>query len=132
MASVLPRLARFGLVLALLGCGRSAVVRHGKHVDVGDLRSIQVTPASVSIAQGTGQQFAATGIYGDGSTNDLTAVADWTSSNVAVATMTLDRPGLAKAGSPGSTTIRASYGPITGTASLTVTSNVVEWIEIAP
>ena len=56
----------------------------------------------------------------------------WTSSNVTVATMPLDRPGFAKAGSPGSATVRATYGPIFGTASLTVSSNVVEWIEIAP
>jgi len=52
------------------------------------------------------QQFAATGNYSDGSTNDLTTQVTWASSNTVVAT--IDTNGLATALSPGTTLISAS------------------------
>ena len=51
------------------------------------LQSITVTPANPSIAVGAHQQFTATGNYSDGSHQNLTNSATWTSSNQSVATV---------------------------------------------
>ncbi len=87
-------------------------------------QSIAVTPAGPSIAVGTTQQFMATGIFPGGGTQNLTAWADWSSSNDAIATIS-NAPGskgLAKASSntTGSVTVTASFESVSGTASLTV------------
>jgi PKD repeat protein len=82
------------------------------------LQSIAVTPASPSVAVGGTQQFTATGTYADGSTQNLTSQATWSSSSTAIATV--NASGLATAVSAGSTTISATFGGLTGSASLTV------------
>ena len=51
------------------------------------LVSIAVTPANPSIAAGQQQQFTATGTYSDGSHQNLTSTATWTSSAPSVATI---------------------------------------------
>src|SRR5262249_14505612 len=86
------------------------------------LTSITVTPASASVAAGNTQQFSATGHYSDGSSNDITTSATWSSSNTGVATISNANgtPGLAKgiaAGGP--VTITATSGNVSGTAQLT-------------
>ncbi|MSN27148.1 MAG: DUF4082 domain-containing protein [Geobacter sp.] len=82
------------------------------------LSSITVTPANQTISTGSGRQFGATGIYSDGSTQDLTGQATWASSATGVATIT--SAGLATALSAGSTTISAKSGSVTGSTNLTV------------
>ena len=84
------------------------------------LVSIVVTPANASIASSTTQQFMATGIYSDGSTQNLTGSLTWTSSNPAAATIT--STGLATGVATGVSTIQATSGAISGGTSLTVTS----------
>src|SRR5215208_3371245 len=51
------------------------------------LESIDVTPINPSLQTGLTQQFTATGAFSDGSTQDLTAAATWSSSNQSVATI---------------------------------------------
>jgi len=82
------------------------------------LTSITVTPANVTIAGGTTQQFTATGTYADASTQNFTSQATWTSSNAVVATV--NASGLATGGSVGTTTIAASLNGVTGITPLTV------------
>ncbi len=83
------------------------------------LVSIAVTPGSVDIAVAATEQFTATGTYSDGSTQDLTTLATWTSSNTGVATIAAG--GLATGVANGSTTISAAYGTVpAGTATLEV------------
>jgi hypothetical protein len=82
------------------------------------LVSITVTPAASSIAQGAQQQFTATGNYSDGSTQNLTNTATWSSSAPSVAT--IGTKGLASAVGPGQTTIEAAVGAINGSTTLTV------------
>ena len=89
----------------------------------GTLTSIQVTPASDSIVNGTGQQFTATGVFSDGTSENLTSSVTWTSSNTSVAT--INASGLATAVSAGNVTITAGSGGITGSTGLTVTLPVV-------
>ena len=84
------------------------------------LTSITVTPANPSIISGTSQQFAATGTYSDGSTQNITSQATWTSSNMGVAT--INSSGLATALSAGTTIISAALAGVTGSTVLTVQS----------
>jgi len=83
------------------------------------LVSIAVTPAGSSILTTTTQQFTATGTYSDSTTQNLTSQVTWTSSATGVAT--INAAGLASAVAPGSTTISAKLGSITGSTSLAVT-----------
>jgi hypothetical protein len=56
--------------------------------DVGSgLRSLQVTPQSATIADGTSQRFAALATFLDGSVVDLSSAVTWSSSNPDVATV---------------------------------------------
>jgi phospholipase C len=84
------------------------------------LTSIAVTPTSASITTGSTQPFTATGTYSNGTTQNITTKATWTSSNTAVATIAL-HTGSATAVAPGTVTITAISGTIQGTATLTVT-----------
>ena len=52
------------------------------------LQSLTIGPLSPSIFVGSTLQFTATGHYSDGSTRDLSSAAAWTSSRLAVATIT--------------------------------------------
>lgn len=83
------------------------------------LVSITVTPASVGILVGNTLQYSAIGTYNDGSAQDVTSSASWSSSNTAAATV--NATGLATGVAPGNTTIQALLGAIGATASLTVT-----------
>jgi hypothetical protein len=85
------------------------------------LVSIAVTPSEPGIAVGTSQQFTAIGTFSDGSTQILQSVT-WNSSNQAVARVSNDATnhGTAYALAPGSTTITATAGSISGSTVLTV------------
>ena len=76
------------------------------------LESIAVAPTNPTIPRGTTQQFTATGTFDDGSTQALHGVT-WTSSNLAVATITTT--GLATGVGPGSTLIAAGLSGINST-----------------
>jgi len=97
------------------------------------LVSIAVTPADASIADGTTQEFTATGLYTDGSTQDLTTEVTWSSFNEAVATVSNadDSKGLATAAGAGTTTVSAISGGVTGDTTLTVTATLVS-LEVTP
>jgi trimeric autotransporter adhesin len=94
------------------------------------LSSISLTPAAPSIALGITQQFTATGKYSDGSSQDLTGTATWTSSANTVATVTA--AGLATGIAKGSTTITAKSGTISASTSLKVTSAVLTSLAVTP
>jgi hypothetical protein len=53
------------------------------------LAQIAVTPTSPKLASGSSRQLFATGIYSDGSSQDLTSSVQWTSSNAAAATVSV-------------------------------------------
>jgi hypothetical protein len=67
---------------------------------------------------GTTKQLTATGTFDDGSTQDLTNSAAWSSANSSVAS--IGPAGLAAANSVGSTSISATSGDRTGSTALTV------------
>ena len=98
------------------------------------LESIEVSPATPSIANGLTQQFTATGLYSDGSTQDLTAQVTWASSDTAVATVSnaAGSNGLATTASLGNTTVSATSGEVSGSTTLTVTDATLVSIEVLP
>ena len=86
------------------------------------LSSIAVTSAQTSVAPGNTQQFTATGTYNDGTNNNVTATATWSSSNTGVATIsnTSGSQGLATGVALGTTTITASVNSVKGSTTLAV------------
>jgi uncharacterized protein YjdB len=82
------------------------------------LVSLVVTPANPTNLVGTTQQFAATGTYSDGSTQNLTSQAAWASSKTTVAT--INASGLATAVSAGTATISARLAGVTNSITFTV------------
>jgi hypothetical protein len=84
------------------------------------LVSLAATPANQSVIAGNTQQFTATGTYSDNSTKDLTSSVTWISSNPEVAA--INNAGLASSASAGTTTITATFGGVSGSTMLTVTS----------
>jgi Big-like domain-containing protein/galactose oxidase-like protein len=94
------------------------------------LVSIAVTPVNASIAAGNTQQFAATGTYSDGSTQNLTSTAAWSSSAPGVATVRAG--GLATGVTTGASSLSATMSSITGSATLTVTAPVLVSIAVTP
>jgi hypothetical protein len=85
------------------------------------LVSISVAPNQSSIPTGSNQQFVATGNYSDGSTQDLTASVTWISSRTVVTS--ISSSGLATATSLGNSTLTATFGSISGSATISVTTS---------
>jgi hypothetical protein len=94
------------------------------------LQTITVTPSASSIAKGQTQQFVATGIYSDGSTQNLTSAVTWSSSLQAVTT--ISSSGLATGAGVGTTTVAATFGTVSGSTTLTVTTATLVSIAVTP
>jgi Bacterial Ig-like domain (group 2) len=100
------------------------------------LVSVTVSPTPTTVSLGFGRQFAASGLFSDNSTQDLTDVVTWSSSTTAVATVSnaAGSHGLASSAGVGSTTITA-IDPATGidgAASLQVTEAVLVSLVVTP
>jgi len=94
------------------------------------LTSLQLSPGAASIAKGTAQQFAAVGLYSDGTRQDLTAQATWTVSDGTVASPAAG--GLVSGAAAGSATVTATVGAIAASSALAVTSAALTSIEVGP
>jgi hypothetical protein len=111
-------------VLFLSACGGG-----GSNAN-GTLTSITVAPATATISNGGTQQYTATGNYSNGTHQNLTSSVTWSSSSTTVAT--INSAGLATGAGPGSTTITATSGSVSGTAALTVQGTTLTSITVAP
>ncbi len=85
-----------------------------------ELQSITLTPAAPVLTNGETQQFTATGNFSDGTSQDVTSQATWSSSDSSIAT--IDDAGLATAVRAGTVTIAAFFNGVRGTTTLTVTA----------
>jgi hypothetical protein len=84
---------------------------------------------------GQSQQFTATGTFSDGTTQDVTASATWTSSNAQVLSVSnaAETKGLASALATGTATVSASFSGITSNSTaVTVTSSALVSISVSP
>ncbi|HYA88445.1 MAG TPA: Ig-like domain-containing protein [Nitrospirota bacterium] len=114
------------ILLSACGAGGGA----NTNASNASLQSIEITPTNPTNPIGTIQHYNATGIYSDHSTQDITTMISWDSSNTAVATIT--SPGVAKTTAVGTTTIIATNGTITASTTLTVTSAQLQSIAVTP
>ncbi|MBZ5597227.1 MAG: Ig-like domain-containing protein [Acidobacteriia bacterium] len=87
-------------------------------VDPAAVVSISVTPLGPGITIGAAQPLAATAIYSDGSTVDVTATASWRSSNGAVASV--DNTGSVTGVASGQSAISATFDVVTGATAINV------------
>jgi 6-phosphogluconolactonase (cycloisomerase 2 family)/uncharacterized protein YjdB len=117
------------ITAALNGATGSTVLT----VSGASLVSISVTPANPSIPLGNTQQFVATGVYSDASTQPLTTVVTWSSSSpAATISNATGSQGFATTAAVGTTTISAAVDGLTGTATLTVTPATLLSITVTP
>jgi len=93
-------------------------------VSAATLVSLVVTPVNPSVALGATQQFVATGMYSDTSTQNLTGSVSWVSQNTAVVGISnaAGSAGMATPAAAGTTTITATLGGVTGSTGITVTA----------
>ena len=87
------------------------------------ITSVEVDPVNPSLAVGQNQQFFATANYSDGTAQDVTVTASWSSSNTAAATIETagqQKPGLATGAAVGTTTVTAMAGGKSGSTTLSV------------
>lgn len=94
------------------------------------LSNIILTSGSASLPKGISEQFIATGVYSDGTRQNLTASATWSSSNPAAAT--ISNSGVATAVGAGTTKITATAGIASSSYTLTVTTAALNYISITP
>ena len=82
------------------------------------LKSIAITPTPSSLYANVTQALTAIGTYTDGTTQNLTSTATWSSSNANIATVSA--AGVVMTVAPGTATISAASGTITGKATVKV------------
>ena len=96
----------------------SGVGSNGVNFNVEALASISLVPQNPMIPLGAAQQFVAIGTYSDGSSQDVSSIANWSSSAPSV--VAVSTTGLATGVAQGQTTIQVAVGAITGSTTLTV------------
>ena len=107
-----------GSVTITASFGNLAPATSALTVSNATVQSITVTPASPTIGRGAIQQFTATGLFSDGSTQDITTVSRWTSSDPWVGLVWFD--GLGFSTGHGQTNIQATFEGVSGETLLTV------------
>lgn len=103
-------------------------------VSTAALTSIQISPSSTSLPENSTTDLSATGIFSDGSNQDITALATWSTANSGVAMVsTSGSPrGRVTGIASGSVQITAAYGDQTVAAGITVTSATLVSIAVTP
>jgi len=93
------------------------------------LVSLTVTPPYQSLPKGLSEQLHATGTFTDATTQDVTSLATWSSSNATVVTV---KGGMVTGANIGSATVTAALSGQNASASITSTSALVAGISIIP
>jgi len=94
------------------------------------ISSIAVTPSSIAVFLGYGEQFSAMATFSDSSTQDITQSALWTSSVPSVAT--INSSGYATSISTGTTTVSATFGSMSAGATLVVNPAIAISLVVTP
>lgn len=92
--------------------------------------ALAITPNSPSTPAGTTVQFTATASFSDGSSQNVTNLASWTSSQVSVAG--INTQGLASTSLLGTTNIQASFMGQSDSTTLNVTAATVARVDVTP
>jgi hypothetical protein len=110
-----------GYTLTANGAGLPTATSTPFSVPLPAITSITITPQTQTLFLGTSQQFDAVATYGDGSSQDVTATARWTSSEPSYATVSAS--GLVQGVAAGDSSISASIGSISSSADVTVSAS---------
>jgi len=100
-------------------------------VNAANLTSIAIQPANGIIAQGTKQQFTATGTFNDGSTRDITHAVAWSSSDPTILSIG-SSSGIGKGITPGLIDVTATLGTLSQTVQFDVSNATVVSVLLAP
>lgn len=97
------------------------------------LNVIEVTPTNGQIAGGTSTQMQATGIFSDGTRQDLTTQATWSGGGeVASVSNALGSQGVVTGNATGSAPISAAMGGVTGSTNLAVSDATLQSLQVTP
>jgi hypothetical protein len=102
------------------------------NVTAATLQSLRINPTNVSLELGGETQLSVIGIFSDGTTQNLTSSASWTSGNPAIASTATLFPGRVRAESAGSVVITATVQGLSATRSVTVQNITLSSLEISP
>ncbi len=94
------------------------------------LSTLTISPLLPSVAAGYTRQFSASGTFDDNTTQNISSVVDWTSSDETV--VTIDSSGLATAISSGTATISADFSGESASTEFTVTDAVFASLKVTP
>ncbi len=96
--------------------------------------AVQVTPFNPRLPAGFAQPLAATALFSDGTSRDVTATATWTSGSPTVATVSdaAGSKGLLTAVAAGTSTISAAFSGVTGSTTATVIAGTLSTLTITP
>src|SRR4029077_5906656 len=95
-----------------------------------NLVSISVTPAGATVPLATSQQFVANGSFDDGTQQNISETANWTSTSPTIARVS--SVGVVTGTGLGSATITVSSGAVNGSTSATVDASSVATLNILP
>lgn len=98
------------------------------------ISSVAITPATPTVPSGLTSQLAATGTFSDGTTQDVTLEAAWTSGTPSVATVSngTSSKGLVTGVAVGTAAISATFDGISGSTTVTVSAATLKSIAITP
>lgn len=102
------------LVSILSGCGGGGASSNSGGSS--SLSSITISPSNAALKLGSSQQMSAQGNFSDGSSKDVTAAVSWSSSSPTA--VDISAAGMASAHAPGSVTIMAKSGSVSGSVTL--------------
>jgi uncharacterized protein YjdB len=102
-------------------------------VTAATLQSISIDPPAPTLANGSSVSLVATGVFSDGSKQDVTQLVTWASSDSTVAAVTVSASGAKLSGAkPGSATVSATLLKLSASATVTITAAVLQSLDITP
>ena len=116
-------------------CGAGLLPAASAEPPTASVVSIEIVPFDPSVVEGGTRHFVAIATFTDGTTQDVTALATWSSSDRSVARVAnaSGSSGIAEGIAPGSAVIGARWQSVTGLTTLTVTAApTLVAIDIAP
>jgi uncharacterized protein YjdB len=99
-------------------------------VDDGELTSISVTPSTHALPLGLSLPLVASGTFADGTIRDVTAMAAWSTSDAAIATVSA--AGVVQSLAVGSATITATVNGLSASSAIEVGAPVLKELTIGP
>jgi len=107
-------------------------ISHVVNIDVtaANLTALSITPGTTVLAKGSHTQLQVAGLYSDNSSQDLSALVTWQTSNPAVATVSAE--GFLQGITTGNANISASLSGISVSADVSVTDAILTALSISP